>query len=79
MNIKNNPTLVIIDLESEDGSFYPDNKAMGVEHFGFSHEEIKKWVEGTNLEVKLFKTIDVIQKNNKSYPIFFAILSSHLS
>ena len=28
--------IVIVDLDKEDGSFHPDNEAMGVKHFAFA-------------------------------------------
>jgi tRNA (cmo5U34)-methyltransferase len=64
--------LAIVDLEKEDGTFHPDNKAMGVKHLGFSNEEIKSWADEAGLKVELC-TINSLEKNDRSYNQFLAV------
>ncbi len=66
--------IFIIDLESEDGSFHPDNRGMGVKHFGFSREDLSMWSAEANLEVDI-KTISSIDKNQRTYSLFMASFS----
>lgn len=66
--------IAIIDLDKEDGTFHPDPKAMGVKHFGFSHEEIKAWAQSAEMNLKHYEIINTIEKNNKTYHQFLAIL-----
>jgi len=69
--LNKNATLVIMDLDKEDGSFHPDNKAMGVKHYGFSKELLKAWA----LENKLSFTHTIyhyIEKNDHKYGQFLA-------
>jgi ubiquinone/menaquinone biosynthesis C-methylase UbiE len=61
--------IIIIDLDSEDGSFHPDPKNMGVEHFGFSKIETDSW--GKNKR----EIINVMKKDKKEYPIFMAVFN----
>jgi ubiquinone/menaquinone biosynthesis C-methylase UbiE len=61
--------IIIIDLDKEDGSFHPDPKNMGVEHFGFSKFETDLW--GNNQR----EIINVMKKDNKEYPIFMAVFN----
>lgn len=62
-----NGQIIIIDLDKEDGSFHPDPKNMGVEHFGFSKIETDLW--GTNQR----EIINIMKKDKKEYPIFMAV------
>ncbi|EPZ50066.1 methyltransferase domain protein [Bacteriovorax sp. BAL6_X] len=64
--------MAIVDLESEDGSFHPDPKGMGVKHFGFSNEEIVSWADKANLNVKI-ETINSRTKNGREYNQFLAV------
>ena len=68
-----NGRICIIDLESEDGSFHPDNKNMGVKHFGFSNSEIQHWVETKKHPAPDIQTIFQIEKNNRQYGIFLSV------
>jgi ubiquinone/menaquinone biosynthesis C-methylase UbiE len=61
--------IIIIDLDKEDGSFHPDPKNMGVEHFGFSKFETDLW--GKNQR----EIINVMKKDKKEYPIFMAVFN----
>ncbi|POB13466.1 MULTISPECIES: class I SAM-dependent DNA methyltransferase [Pseudomonadati] len=64
--------MAIVDLESEDGSFHPDPKGMGVKHFGFSNDEIVSWADKANLNVKI-ETINSRTKNGREYNQFLAV------
>ncbi|WP_419172517.1 class I SAM-dependent DNA methyltransferase [Halobacteriovorax sp.] len=64
--------MAIVDLETEDGSFHPDPKAMGVKHFGFSNEEIVGWADAAGLNVEI-TTINTRTKNLKKYNQFLAV------
>lgn len=65
--------LAIIDLDEEDGTFHPDPKNMGVYHFGFSKEQNSAWADEVGLSLFERKIIHVIEKNEKTYPIFLAL------
>jgi cyclopropane fatty-acyl-phospholipid synthase-like methyltransferase len=64
--------IAIIDLETEDGTFHPDNLKMGVKHFGFSKSSIQEWA-GNEID---FSIINEIKKNGKVYPQFLAIIKN---
>ncbi|GAB4015158.1 MAG: class I SAM-dependent methyltransferase [Bdellovibrio sp.] len=66
--------IFIIDLEKEDGSFHPDNKKMGVHHFGFSSEDHQAWAKELNLKFER-KAIFSIEKNDRSYDVIMAHFS----
>lgn len=62
----------IIDLDQEDGSFHPDPAGMGVHHFGFNEETTQSWAKENGLKMER-KIINIIQKNEKQYPVFLAV------
>lgn len=64
--------MAIVDLEKEDGTFHPNNKEMGVKHFGFSEEELRSWAQETGLEVDI-STINSVEKNDREYNQFLAV------
>jgi 2-polyprenyl-3-methyl-5-hydroxy-6-metoxy-1,4-benzoquinol methylase len=66
--------IAIVDLDQEDGSFHPDNQAMGVKHFGFSKEELTNWARESNYTFS-HSIINKIEKNGKQYAQFLAIYS----
>lgn len=68
-----NGAIAVIDLDEEDGTFHPDPKNMGVYHFGFSSATMEKWAK--TIEARSFsrKTINVIAKNNKEYPVCLSV------
>lgn len=68
-----NGTLAIIDLDTEDGSFHPDPKNMGVHHFGFSSEQNAAWAQELGLKLKSRSIVHTVNKNEKNYPIFLAV------
>lgn len=70
--LNKNGKIAVIDLESEDGSFHPDNEGMGVQHFGFSENTLISWAKKCNLDIEV-SVLDKIKKNNKEYNLFLAI------
>lgn len=70
---RENALIAIVDLDEEDGSFHPDPKKMGVHHFGFSKKTIESWGQEAGLNLLEHKIVNVIEKNEKTYPIFLAI------
>lgn len=66
--------IAIVDLEMEDGSFHPDNEAMGVKHFGFELEQIQNWAQNIGLGVQI-QTLNTLEKNGQEYKQFLAIFS----
>ncbi|MBN2717477.1 MAG: class I SAM-dependent methyltransferase [Deltaproteobacteria bacterium] len=72
--LKPNGVIAIVDLDKEDGTFHPNNDEMGVKHFGFSKEAVEKWATSNNLSLD-YSIIHTFQKNDKSYPIFLAVMT----
>lgn len=66
--------IVIVDLRKEDGTFHPDNDAMGVKHFGFSEEELLLWAKENSLLCEV-TTINELDKNNRKYRQFMAVFA----
>jgi len=64
----------IIDLDKEDGTFHPDPEGMGVKHFGFSKSDIEAWTKELSFEIFHYEIINIIEKNDKKYPLFLAII-----
>lgn len=71
--LNDNGVALIVDLDKEDGSFHPDNDAMGVKHFGFTKEELLSWSQ------KFSKVnhciINEMEKNDKQYAMFLLELN----
>lgn len=65
--------LAIVDLCTEDGTFHPDPKSMGVHHFGFSEQEVSAWANAAGLKFQQYSQVHVIEKNEKKYPLFLAV------
>lgn len=70
-----NGMIFIIDLDQEDGSFHPDNQAMGVHHFGFSKEDYEAWAKETGLRFMAHEIIYQIAKNERHYGIGMAVFT----
>lgn len=66
--------MAIIDLDSEDGTFHPDNAGMGVKHFGFSKEQLESWAKENSLGFE-HTIINQIEKNDRHYGQFLAVFS----
>lgn len=65
--------IAIVDLDKEDGTFHPDNAAMGVQHHGFTKNEIMAWADQAGLALD-YQIINDIDKNDKTYQQFLAIM-----
>lgn len=65
--------IFIIDLDEEDGSFHPDNAAMGVHHHGFSRQTLENWAREEGFESFTHELIYQIQKNERSYGLFMGV------
>ena len=75
--INKNGRIAIVDLQTEDGNYHPNNSEMGVKHFGFNKETIKSWAEIHNLKYS-FHVINQISKNSKNYFQFLAVFHKKL-
>lgn len=73
-NLNPNGKIIIVDLDQEDGTFHPDNKSMGVKHFGFAKETLTSWAKEMNLNLD-HSIINRIEKNEKVYLQFCAVFS----
>lgn len=75
--ISPNGVLVIIDLETEDGSFH-DKEFNG--HLGFDRKDLEGKVKGAGFQPYYYKAIYEIEKgeegDKKSYPLFMMIAQS---
>lgn len=68
-----NGQIFIIDLDEEDGSFHPDNKGMGVYHFGFSKNKFESWFRDLGFKSFKHETVFQIFKNNRTYNVCMGI------
>ncbi len=75
-HLSSNGKIFIIDLDKEDGTFHPDNKGMGVEHFGFSKNEFEEWSNELGFKMFSHEIIHEMNKNNRSYGVGLAILEN---
>ena len=66
--------IVVVDLEKEDGTFHPDNEGMGVQHYGFTNEEIEHWANEVELNVGI-NTLNTLEKESGKFNQFIAIFS----
>ncbi len=73
--LKSESFMVIVDLDKEDGTFHPDNKAMGVKHFGFSKDELSQWAKTNYLEFEHY-IYRMIPKNNREYAQFICFFKN---
>ena len=71
-NLNPNGKIAIVDLDEEDGSFHPDNEAMGVKHFGFSKSKLETWAKDTGFDIE-HTIISSIEKNDKEFNQFLAV------
>jgi 2-polyprenyl-3-methyl-5-hydroxy-6-metoxy-1,4-benzoquinol methylase len=71
--LKNGGYLCISDLDEEDGTFHAKHNNDGVEHFGFSHEQIKTLYKNSGFELIYLENICEITRENGVFPIFLAI------
>ena len=68
-HLKPGGKLALADLDTEDGSFHPD-EAAGVFHHGFDRGELQKMLENRGFADVRFFTAHTIMKDRKAYPIF---------
>jgi SAM-dependent methyltransferase len=61
--------LALADLDTEDGSFHPD-EAAGVFHNGFDRGELQTMLEKRGFSDIHFFTAHTIMKEGKAYPVF---------
>jgi 2-polyprenyl-3-methyl-5-hydroxy-6-metoxy-1,4-benzoquinol methylase len=61
--------LALADLDKEDGTFHKDNS--GVEHFGFRRDWLLNQLGKAGFTLVTVQTVHRIEKNNRSYPVFF--------
>lgn len=62
-------TICLADLDSEDGTFHPDNT--GVFHFGFDRERLKALLSQTGFrEIKASTAAQMLRESNKSFSVF---------
>jgi 2-polyprenyl-3-methyl-5-hydroxy-6-metoxy-1,4-benzoquinol methylase len=73
-HLNENGKIAIVDLDKEDGTFHPDNKKMGVKHFGFAKDEIASWAEENGLKLE-HRLVHHIEKNDRQYDLFLAVFS----
>lgn len=69
-----NGRIAIIDLDQEDGSFHPNNEALGVKHFGFSKKEIMGWATSADLGLN-YRIVNKLHQNNRDYHQFLSVLT----
>lgn len=72
--LKEGGKIAIVDLDTEDGSFHPDPKAMGVQHFGFAENQLQKWAENIHMNFE-YSIINSINKDEKEFKQFLALYS----
>lgn len=65
----------VIDLDAEDGSFRPDNHAMGVHHHGFSLDTLLSWTKAAGFREFQHEIVYHIEKNDRSYGVAMAVYS----
>lgn len=67
-SLKKDSKLFIADLVSEDGKFHSDNE--GVEHFGFSMDNIKQIFVDVGLKDISIEVLHTINKPHNDYDVF---------
>jgi len=67
--LKKGGSIAICDLDEEDGSFHPP-EAEGVEHNGFSRDNMRNWFEQCGFADVRTTTVMQLEKNSKTYSIF---------
>lgn len=63
--------IALVDLYKEDGTFHGDNKAKGVQHFGFEPEVLKNIAEKVGfMDIRFTEILAITRDNGRSYPLF---------
>ena len=68
-HLKPGGKLALADLDTEDGSFHPD-EAAGVFHHGFDRRELQRMLKKLGFSDVHFFTAHTIMKGEKEYPVF---------
>lgn len=68
-HLKPGGKLALADLDTEDGSFHPD-EAAGVFHHGFDRDELRRMLEKRGFGDVHFFTAHTLIKDGKKYPVF---------
>jgi putative AdoMet-dependent methyltransferase len=68
-HLKPGGRLALADLDTEDGSFHPD-EAAGVFHHGFDRGELQTTLASRGFEQIRFYTAHTVSKDGREYPIF---------
>lgn len=71
--LKPNGNLCISDLDEEDGTFHAKHNNDGVQHFGFSHETIKKLYNDNGYTLDFLENICELERENGTFPILLSI------
>lgn len=74
--LRNDGIICINDLDKEDGTFHAKHKNDGVEHFGYTKEELFELALSNDLEVISYKLVYSHHRNDKEYPLFNLILKA---
>ena len=68
-HLKPDGQIALADLDVEDGNFHPEN-TVGVYHYGFDRQELKKLLEDNGFRNIEFITVHAIDKAGKRYSVF---------
>ena len=68
-HLKPGGRLALADLDTEDGSFHPD-EAAGVFHHGFDRGELQRLLESCGFREIRFLTAHTVVKDEMQYPVF---------
>jgi len=60
--------LAVADLETEDGTFHPDNE--GVHHFGFGRDELLEAARTAGFHDTRVATAGILHKPHRDFPVF---------
>jgi 2-polyprenyl-3-methyl-5-hydroxy-6-metoxy-1,4-benzoquinol methylase len=74
-HLKPGGTLAVADLDSEDGSFHPDDAA-GVFHHGFDRDDLRAVLERHGFTDIRFFTAHRLSKNENQYSVFLVRAST---
>jgi SAM-dependent methyltransferase len=68
--------LALADLDTEDGSFHPE-EAAGVFHHGFDRGELQELLEMCGFRDIHFFTVHTVIKDEKRYPVFLVTATAN--
>jgi len=75
-NLKSGATVVLADLDKEDGSFHPEGTE-GVFHFGFERGKLELMLESNGFNNIQFQTVHTIDGEVKQFPVFLVVATKH--